>query len=259
VSIDFPFVCTVFSCLNLSPFLSPAIRKREGKPFTAIVDGPNVAYYMQNFEHGTFNFHQLQFMVGALEKMQENVLVVMPQKYTKQTFVVSNASGTTRQRLTKKDIAIRDEMIASGKIYVVPSGLLDDYFWMFASVSEQLKSSKGKNLFVPPGNPDGRWPGIRPMLVSNDKMRDHKLSLLEPRLFRRWYSNFIVNFTFSAFVDDICVDKEIGFRTADFYSREIQGNLIDGEEGTGCMAWHFPVSDWDKNESFCVRLSRKRV
>eukprot|EP00934_Nitzschia_sp_Nitz4_P005014 Nitzschia sp. Nitz4//scaffold205_size38804//16476//16799//NITZ4_007643-RA/size38804-exonerate_protein2genome-gene-0.42-mRNA-1//-1//CDS//3329541510//5004//frame0 len=93
------------------------------------------------------------------------------------------------------------------------------------------------------------------MLISNDKLRDHKLALLEPRLFRRWYSNFIINFTFSAFVGDKCVDNEIGFNTADFYSREIQGN--DTLDATGTKtgtAWHFPVSDWEENESFCIRI-----
>ena len=37
---------------------------REGEPFTAIVDGANVAYYMQSFDKGRFNFHQIKFMVG---------------------------------------------------------------------------------------------------------------------------------------------------------------------------------------------------
>jgi hypothetical protein len=38
-------------------------------------DGPNVAYYMQNFEEGIFNYHQIKFVVDALEEMGENVLV----------------------------------------------------------------------------------------------------------------------------------------------------------------------------------------
>lgn len=124
---------------------------------------------------------------------------------------------------------------------------------MYASVSSQSKSTNGQETYISPGNADGRWPGVRPMLISNDQMRDHKLSLLEPRLFRRWFSNFIVNFTFSAFVGEECDDKEIGFGTADFYSREIQGN--PAMDGTG-TTWHFPVSDWEENESFCIRIPR---
>jgi hypothetical protein len=210
---------------------------------------------MQNFQQGTFNFHQIKFVVDALENMGENVLVILPYKYSQNSFVLTKTSGTSTQRLTAKERKIRDELISSGKTYVVPRACLDDFYWMYASVLSQSNSMKKDDLYVPPGNPEGRWPGIRPMLVSNDKMRDHKLSLLEPRLFRRWYSNFIVNFTFSAFVGAECDYKEIGFSTADFYSREIQGNPVVDKEGKGCgTAWHFPVSDWDDNESFCIRI-----
>jgi hypothetical protein len=218
-----------------------------------LLDGPNVGYYMQNFNEGTFNYHQIKFVAETMENMNEKILITIPEKYTKDSFFIS--SGNVRQRLTKKEMSIRDELLKSGKLYAVPSGCLDDYYWMFASISDQMRSRNGEDMYLPPGNPEGRWPGIRPMLISNDKMRDHKLSLLEPRLFRRWYSNFIVNFTFSAFVGAHCVDKEIGFSTADFYSREIQGNPSfedDGKEsGT---VWHFPVSDWEGNESFCIRI-----
>ena len=222
------------------------------------IDGPNVGYYMQNFDEGTFNFHQIKFMVDALENMNENVLVMLPEKYSMDFFTLSSAAGSVRQRLSRKEKRIRNELVASGKIYIVNAGCLDDYYWMTASVSEQGKATGNKeDRFVEPGNPDGRWPGIRPMLITNDKMRDHKLELLEPRLFRRWYSNFIVNFTFSAFVGDQCVDKEIGFRTADFYSREIQGNETLGEDGRALgIAWHFPVSDWEANECFCIRIPK---
>lgn len=137
-----------------------------------------------------------------------------------------------------------------GKIYRVPKLCLDDYYWMLASVSEQTKSRKGVDLTVAPGNEEGRWAGTRPMLVTNDQMRDHKLELIEPRLFRRWYSCHIVNYNFTAFVDDECVDHEIGFSTADFFSREIQDNPTSG----GGTAWHFPVSDWELNERFCIRI-----
>jgi hypothetical protein len=219
------------------------LQNRNGKPFTAIIDGPNIAYYMQNFREGSFNFHQLKFVVDALENMGENVLVVLPKKYTYDRFPIQKANQMVKQTLTAKEKEIRDELIAEGKACVVPVGSLDDYYWMYASVSMDEE-------FVPPDNPEGRWPGNRPMLVSNDKLRDHKMSLLEPRLFRRWYSNFLVNFTFSAFVNDECMDKEIGFKTADFYSREIQGNPTNGN-GT---SWHLPVRDWDENESLCIRV-----
>ena len=210
---------------------------------------------MQNFQQGTFNFNQIKFVVDALEKMGENVLVIIPKKYTYDNFLITKSNGSVKQSLSEKEKSIRDELVSSGKVYIVPVGCLDDYYWMYASVSSQNSSMDQKVMYIPPGNAEGRWPGIRPMLLSNDKMRDHKLSLLEPRLFRRWYSNFIVNFTFSAFIRDECTDKEIGFSTADFYSREIQGNDVIDENGIKRgKAWHFPISDWDENESFCIRI-----
>ena len=42
---------------------------------------------------------------------------------------------------------------------------------MLASVSDQTVSRNGANLDVPVENEEGRWPGARPMLVSNDQMR----------------------------------------------------------------------------------------
>lgn len=219
------------------------LQARDGKAFTAIVDGPNIAYYMQNFQQGTFNFHQIKFVVDALENMGEKVLVILPKKYTYDRFSIQKATRIVKQTLSLKEKKIRDDLIATGRVYVVPVGSLDDFYWMYASVSMDEE-------FVSPDNPDGRWPGIRPMLISNDKLRDHKLSLLEPRLFRRWYSNFLVNFAFSAFVNDECADMEIGFRTADFYSREIQGNSTNGDGTT----WHFPVRDWAENECLCLRI-----
>jgi Protein-only RNase P len=214
-------------------------------PFTAIVDGPNVAFYMQNFQNGGFSYHQIQFVVDALEGMGEKVLVVLPKKYIHDRFWIQRLGGndgTIMQRLSAKERMIRDSLIKSGKLYVVPGGNLDDFYWMFASVFME-------ESYVPADNTEGRFAGIRPMLVSNDKLRDHRMSLLEPRLFRRWYSNFLVNFTFSAFVGEKCTSREIGFRTADIYSREIQCN--DSECG---IVWHFPVGDWNSTECFCIRI-----
>jgi hypothetical protein len=122
---------------------------------------------------------------------------------------------------------------------------------MLASVSDQTSSRRDLDLDVHIENDCGRWPGARPMLISNDQMRDHKLGLLEPRLFRRWYSCYIVNYNFTAFVGKESVDREIGFSTADFFSREIQSNKTDA--GT---VWHIPVSDWKLDDRFCIRIPR---
>jgi hypothetical protein len=228
---------------------------REGEPFTTFIDGPNVGYFMQNFDQGKFNIHQVNFMLNALEKMGENVLVIMPQKYALQSF---NTSAGGRQYLDKDEMAIVEKLAKAGKLYRVPQGCLDDFYWMLASLSDQKTSRGDRNMDVEPEDGSGRWPGTRPMLVSNDQMRDHKLELLAPRLFRRWYSCHLVNYNFTAFVNEECVDREISFSTADFFSREIQGNPTTNSDGTdGGVAWHFPVSDWDMHERLCIRIPNK--
>ncbi|KAL3916809.1 MAG: hypothetical protein SGILL_005011 [Bacillariaceae sp.] len=109
------------------------VKDRDGTPFTAILDGPNIAYYMQNFDKGRFNYHQIQFVVDALEEMGENVLVVLPQKYMQDTFQFLTHYTKKHQRLRKAEREIRDRLNAEGKICVVPMGSLDDYYWMYAS------------------------------------------------------------------------------------------------------------------------------
>ena len=233
--------------------------QREGAPFTAIIDGPNAAYFMQNFDEGKFNIHQLQFLVQALEDKGENPLVILPNKYSGSSFNIFKAGSPVRQHVSKQEKAILQNLIQAGKLYVVPARVLDDYFWMLASVSDQINSRKGESIFVEPGNPEGRWPGARPMLVSNDQMRDHKLELIEPRLFRRWYACHIVNYNFTGFVNSQCVDGEIGYSPADVFSREIQGNPspLAGEEGSAGMAWHFPVEDWPTSDRFVLRYPNR--
>ena len=91
------------------------------------------------------------------------------------------------------------------------------------------------------------------MLVSNDQMRDHKLELLQPRLFRRWVSSFIIKYGFAPVGDDESDDREVSFLPVDLFSKEIQGNPTQN----GVTAWHFPVGEWDENERFCIRLPKK--
>ena len=242
---------------GLETFLQ-ALDSREGEPFTAIVDGPNVGYYMQNFDGGRFSFHQIQFVVDSLESMGERPLVVLPQKYTRNHFHVTigfvEGKMPQRQAMTAEETRIRDGLIRSGKIYIVPQGFLDDFYWILASIADQTRACKGDNLYVPPGNAEGRWPGARPILVSNDKMRDHKIGMLEPMLFRRWFSNFIVNYNFASFVNGKCSHPDIGFQSANVFSREIQGNTTSA----GALAWHFPLEDADE-EWFCIRIPARNV
>lgn len=261
--------------------------QRQGEPFTAIVDGANVGYYMQSFDKGRFNYHQVKFMVDTLVERGENPLVVVPHKYGYETFYSSKGEYQT---LDQEEVQIMKGLRESGRLYQgklshslrsvgiavsisyldlllftscqVPPRCLDDFYWMLASVSDQTKSRGGKDMSVSNDDPDGRFPGARPMLISNDMMRDHRLELLEPRLFRRWYGCHIVNYNFTAFVlGESVPGNEVGFMQADFFSREIQGNPCPADpqddDGWGGVAWHFPVNDWELDERFVVRIPVK--
>ena len=237
---------------------------RDGPPYTAIVDGANVAY----FGWGRVNVYQLVHMVNELERRGEYPLVIFPQKYTNQRFHLRRGM---MQVLRDEEMEALEGLKAKGQMYVVPPMCLDDLYWMLASVSKQTFSTGGRNIDVLPDESNnnsspnhGRYPGLRPMVISNDKMRDHRLELpLEERAFRRWCTSHIVNYNFTEYVEDSTEERTITFSAAGLFSDEIQGNLcpevIQGaseEESDGdiIMAWHFPVSEWDDSERFCLRL-----
>lgn len=219
--------------------------EREGEPFTAIVDGANVAF----FGRGIVDYQQIKMVVNGLEDMGERPLIIIPQKYAHRKFHVRRGFI---QELNEEAMAIVEELEEAGKLYKVPKRCLDDYYWMLASVSDQTNSRNGAEIDVTPNN-GGRWPGLRPMLVSNDQMRDHKLELLQPRLFRRWVSSFIIKYGFAPVGDDESDDREVSFLPVDLFSKEIQGNPTQN----GVTAWHFPVGEWDENERFCIRLPKQ--
>ena len=129
---------------------------------------------------------------------------------------------------------------------------------MLASVSNQTISTHGQNINVPKDNPNGRYPGLRPMVITNDKMRDHKMELLEERSFRRWCCSHIVNYNFTEYIENSKEERTIRFHAADLFSDEIQGNVDPSRSGSmsgdGGIVWHFPVSEWSSNERFCLRL-----
>ncbi len=150
--------------------------------------------------------------------------------------------------------SFRNSLESEGIMYPVPPRCLDDYFWMLASVSNQTVARKKFDLQVSPEDTNGRLPGLRPMLVTNDQMRDHKLDLLEPREFRRWSSCHIVNYNVTPYVENEWEEHRTVLLTpADFFSREIQGNLHKNDKD---MVWHFPVVEWAERERFCIWIER---
>jgi pentatricopeptide repeat protein len=92
---------------------------RSGKPYTAIVDGANVAY----FGWGRVNVYQLMHMVNALERQGEHPLVIFPQKYTLQRFHLRQGM---LQVLREEEMAYLEELKEREQMYVVPPMCLDD-------------------------------------------------------------------------------------------------------------------------------------
>lgn len=229
------------------------------------LDGANIAY----FGHADVHYSQIDLVVNELIKMGEQPLVIMPEKYSMPRFHISTGF---LQKLTQRELEILERygksrwtgsveclfylsnhavrLKSSGILYVVPSRCLDDYYWMLGSVSNQTKSRNGADLSISPGPECGRFPGLRPILVSNDQMRDHKLALLEPRLFRRWSSSHIVNYNISLYEKDEWEERQVRFFPADFFSREIQSNTLNADG----RAWHFPVAEWGDYDRLCIRL-----
>ena len=224
------------------------LRYRTGDPYTAIIDGPNVAYYGR----GDVRWCQVEHVLNKLEGMGENPLVIMPQKYISPKFYIASLNRT--QKLSTSDIAFIDKLIASKKIYVVPSGCLDDYYWMLSSVAQQKSRSNYVQQHVPTDDATGRFPGLRPLLVTNDQMRDHRLALLEPRLFRRWASCHIVKYHIEPLEDEKPVKNAVTFYPADFFSREIQCNKAFRLGDS--TVWHIPIAEWPEPDRLCISVIR---
>ena len=234
-----------FGIQQLSHF-SEWLDTREGDPFTVIVDGPNVGFH----GYGEFHYSQLEQVVQKLESMGEIPLVTMPQKYVSPSF---NLRYGKRQKLSERDLDLVSNLTRDRKMYVVPARCLDDYYWMLGSISNQTNARQLADLQVKAGDKEGRFPGLRPMLVTNDQMRDHKLELLEPREFRRWCSCHIVNYDVAKVESDKeWDDRSVEFFPADFFSREIQGN----EDESGNLVWHFPVSLWNEPSRFFISITQ---
>jgi hypothetical protein len=234
-----------YAVKELSKF-SDWLRFRKGPPFTAIVDGPNVAY----FGHGDIHWNHVKAIVDELEQMGEHPLVIMPQKYTMEKFYLMSLGKT--QQLSDKDMEVVNTLVAQNKLYIVSSSCLDDYYWMLGSVAEQ---SVDEDLHVAVDCSSGRFPGLRPMLITNDQMRDHRLALLEERLFRRWTSCHIVNYSIINREASDGDDREVKFFPADCFSREIQGNPAPLPQQN--TVWHFPVQEWPRPDRLCISIPRK--
>ncbi|KAL7569176.1 hypothetical protein ACA910_017002 [Epithemia clementina (nom. ined.)] len=224
---------------NFSNWLS--VREQQVSVF---VDGANVAH----FGSGMVQYSQVKLMVDELVRLGENPMVIMPYKYTIKKFYLRHLGVV--QELKKKDIQAIDELKERGMLFVVPQYCFDDYYWMIASVTDQNQDHN--NPTKQDNNAGVSLTGRRPILVTNDQMRDHRLALLEPRPFRRWTSCHIVNFAIDGYLEDEWeTGRGIRLFPPTVFSREIQSNALP----TGRKVWHFPVTGWDEPLRLCISIA----
>ena len=208
----------------------------DGKPFSVIVDAPNVAYSRQNFDGGCFSFHQIDAMVEFLVARGENPLVMMPAKYMKDVvpnharFTPSANASTTLSAaaLATGDIGdglgegeggegramasdhatpqVRDDQASGGSATLVGGRQLVTQVTVTAeqrAITDRWQRERRLASAPFGANDDWYWMAASVAtsegvrVVSNDLMRDHRLALLQPRPFLRWKTTQMLRFAFS--------------------------------------------------------------
>ena len=104
-----------------------------------------------------------------------------------------------------------------GLVYRVPPGNNDDWFWLYAAVTQPAPTRS----LVPSGGgvPDNGYRGV--LVVSNDYMRDHHFSMLAPRSFLKWRERHQATFSFAW--DHVERGLLPTFRFPRVYSHRMQG------------------------------------
>ncbi|KAG9444004.1 hypothetical protein H6P81_015344 [Aristolochia fimbriata] len=159
-------------------------------PFEAVVDGANVSLHDQK----NFSFRQLNSIVNGIRQRSQTKklpLVILHSRRVK--------GGPADHPNNKK---LLEKWRMAGALYATPPGSNDDWYWLFAAVSNKC------------------------LLVTNDKMRDHLFELLGKSFFPRWIEKHQVRFTFSR-------GNGLTFLMPPPYSIVIQ----ESERGH----WHIPI------------------
>lgn len=128
-----------------------------------MIDGPNVAYYHQNFVDGAFNYRQIEAVVQHLLAQGKRVLLILPDKYTRREVPNHTCSPERSTTLSDADLSLLHRWRHEGVLYVCPNKIYDDWLWMYASVASEVATH-------------------RTAVVTNDAMRDHWCEMLRSRL-----------------------------------------------------------------------------
>ncbi|GKV29407.1 hypothetical protein SLEP1_g38339 [Rubroshorea leprosula] len=177
-------------------------------PFDAVVDGANVGLINLHY----FHFRQLKDVVNKLHQMS-------PSKRLPLVILHRNrvTGGPARD---PNNMKLLESWKKSGALYATPFGSNDDWYWLYAAVSNKC------------------------LLVSNDEMRDHLFQLLGTSFFPRWKEKHQVRLSVSG--------KGLELLMPPPYS-----NVIQESE---CGSWHVPTITGDDLETprlwLCATRSR---
>ena len=130
---------------------------QENGPYDLIIDAANVAYYGQHTSLDINFFSNVKGVLSSEFLEGKRFLAVLHKKHE------------------RYDIPFIESLIKEKKLYQVPYGTNDDYYWIYATL---LSGSKSQ-------------------LLSNDKMRDHFFGMLAPKCFLKWRDRHQVYYGFS--------------------------------------------------------------
>jgi len=204
------------------------LAKKKDVSYTAIIDGANAAFYKHHLNNGEFNYRQLKFVVDALEAEDYKALVILPSKYVKPGFILSDGR---RQRLNEEDLEIMNDFVSSRNLYVVPARCHDDLYCMLATVVQQKSKAQ-------------QYEDSFPVLVTNDRMNDHALEKIDPSLFQKWYDLNILMYRINH-LGETSDAKRIQF----FQPKR---RAIQASEKDDAKIWHFPLKN--RHERFVIRI-----
>ena len=183
--------------------------QHEAGAADVIIDGANVGFYMQRPDRNpstSLNFSQIDRVVRHFKEQNKRILLVLHERHFHWKRLKDRPKWT---RYIKRwdDAKI---------LYRTPTHMNDDWFWLYACL---YSSSNGK----------------RPIVVTNDLMRDHHFKMLSRRYFLQWRERHVVNFVFPSRADTAAPI----FIFPQSYSSRIQSH--DATEEGAPIRWHFPV------------------
>ncbi|KAJ4748613.1 Proteinaceous RNase P 3 [Rhynchospora pubera] len=164
-----------------------------------IIDAANVGLYQQNFADGGFSLSQLDAVVREAKEVCNGKWPLVVLHNRRMAALSENPSNRM----------LLEHWKSLGALYTTPSGSNDDWYWIYATISQKA------------------------LLVTNDEMRDHIFELLgSSSFFPTWKERHQVKYTFKK--------GKLVLVMPPTYSSVIQ----ESENGS----WHMPIGDKCEDE-----------